>query len=189
MCYITGMRKWLIPAGMIAGLFLLAGLGLVNIVLSAYGECVYVDPNRSERNVVLFGRVESIKEQNGWIITRLKLCGSGLAGMATVKVLTRADAGLVDIGEEGEYRGKPVFHWIKRDMGAFREFVAPGRFLALRPEETESETAGFLAHLKQKNMIGLAVDLGLGRAVVYSREFDQVGTAADFRRLAKRLVL
>lgn len=217
------MRQIFFPAVVAGSTLLLIGLAGLSVVISAYNSCVYINFDRPDRNVILFGRVERVREQGGWIMTRLRLCGSGLTGAAAVEVLTPANAGLVDIGEEAQYRGQPVFHWVKQNMHVFRQFVVPGRFLALRPEEIKSEAAlteqysqrpedncqsipicrsrlefyrrhdpqstVFLSHLKEKNFLGLTVDLTLGRAVVFSEQFDRVPSLTDFRRLSKKLTL
>jgi len=217
------MRKFFLSAVIVGLILLLIGLASLSVIISAYSSCVYVNFNRPDRNVVLFGRVDRVREQDGWIMTRLRLCGSGLTGAAAVEVLTPVKAGLVDIGEEAQYRGQPVFHWVKQNMNVFRQFVVPGRFLALRPEEIESEaalmeqygqrsetgcqsvpicryrlefyrrrgsqSAAFLAHLKEKNFLGLMVDLALGRAVVFSEQFNRVPSLIDFQRLSERLTL
>lgn len=200
-------------AAVAAGLgVLLAGLWHIGAAVSAYADCVYVNSRLTDRNIVLFGRVAGVSEKDGWIIFKLKLCGGGWAEPA-VEVFTPAGAGLVDIGEEGLYRGWPVFHWKKQAMAVWREFVTPGRFLALRPEDigpefpadcrsapicaqqlefwnrAGPESAAFLDRLRRQDLAGLAADFGLGRAAVFSTEFDRVETEADFRRLSERLTL
>jgi hypothetical protein len=217
------MRQIFFPAVVAGSALLLIGLVSLNVVISAYNSCVYINFNRPDRNVILFGRVERVREQNGWIMTRLRLCGSGLTGAAAIEVLTPVKAGWVDIGEEAQYLDQPVFHWVKQNMNVFRQFVVPGRFLALRPEEIKSEAAlmeqynqrsedscqsipicrsrlefyrrhgpqstVFLSHLKEKNFLGLTVDLALGRAVVFSEQFDRVPSLIDFQRLSEKLTL
>ncbi len=110
------MRKFFLSAVIVGLLLLLIGLASLSVIISAYSSCVYINFNRPDRNVVLFGRVERVREQDGWIMTRLRLCGSGLTGAAAVEVLTPVKVGLVDIGEEAQYRGQPIFHWVKQNM-------------------------------------------------------------------------
>jgi hypothetical protein len=124
--------------GILVVSFLALGAFYLNVGFKLVTDCIHVQPNLQGKNIIFFGKITRVEEQDDWFISYLSLCNSWLGNIYPLKIYTPRQYFVFSLGEEITFENSRGYHWLKKDVNQFKKTVTNLKAAIVRPEKLES---------------------------------------------------